>query len=158
MRTRFAYVPPPIAIDLRTQAAKYGISYRIVRRRYLNGIQPPALYAPEPPKKPKRQSIVGINIEHDSQILTLREWSHLLNIPYKTLNMRYARGMRPPQLFLPTMKTPRAKTIIRHEGIELTLQEWAQHLRLPYVPLRMRYIRGVRPPELFEPIRSPNID
>jgi hypothetical protein len=42
-----------------------------------------------------------ILVEYKCKLLSLKDWSALLGLPYDTLRMRYNRGMRGSRLFSP---------------------------------------------------------
>ncbi len=46
------------------------------------------------PREYGYRAIANVEIEHDGQSRTLKDWARVLNIPYSSVRMRYKRGRR----------------------------------------------------------------
>ena len=94
-----------------------------------------------------------VYIEYNGQNRTLREWSEVTGIPFKTLNMRYRRGKTLEEVFNPNVKVNKV-TMVTYQGRTQSTKQWCEELGLPVEPIRCRINRGWSAEDAFNtPVR-----
>lgn len=79
----------------------------------------------------KRESNYVFNkiIKYNGEEHTLREWSNLVNIPYKVLRIRYLRGWSIDKIFTEPIR--HKNVYLEYDGIIDTVNNWAIRFGLP---------------------------
>lgn len=89
-----------------------------------------------PRQRPSVRKAPLITLEHDGQVLTIRQWADKLDLTYEAIRARMSAGLPVDQVLQPgALPTGR---IFEHDGQALTLAQWADKLGVSASTLRVR--------------------
>jgi len=90
-------------------------------------------------------------VSYEGKTQSLAEWARELDLPYRVVKSRYAKGRKPPELFSKERLPSPTKYIFTYKGKTQSLAAWAEELGIKYGTLAERCRLGYTPPELFSP-------